>query len=206
MSHGHQVWNSFAYIKDVGIIEESNYPYAGMVRTSHLLILSSFSLFLIIETLCVKYSSCPALKISSTSNRHRVKSYGRVTIGSSSLVDERALKNYVAKNGPVSVYIDASVDFMLYKSGIFYDPSCSTTEINHAVVLIGYGTDNHTGMDYWIIRNSWGTSWGMVSISDKYDMIFIWYRRLFKHIINYIIFFRNRADMVWWLVIDETTV
>ena len=34
------------------------------------------------------------------------------------------------------------------------------TSINHAVVLIGYGTDLATGKDYWLVRNSWGTSWG----------------------------------------------
>lgn len=33
--------------------------------------------------------------------------------------------------------------------------------LNHAMALVGYGTDTVTGLDYWVIRNSWGTSWGI---------------------------------------------
>ena len=34
------------------------------------------------------------------------------------------------------------------------------TSINHAVILVGYGTDLATQKDYWLVRNSWGASWG----------------------------------------------
>jgi len=33
-------------------------------------------------------------------------------------------------------------------------------DINHAVQLVGYGHDSALGMDYWLVRNSWGPSWG----------------------------------------------
>ncbi|XP_020239565.1 cysteine proteinase RD21A [Cajanus cajan] len=70
--------------------------------------------------------------------------------------DELALKKAVA-NQPVSVAIEAGgKEFQLYESGIFTG-SCGTI-IDHGVAAVGYGTEN--GIDYWIVKNSWGTGWG----------------------------------------------
>ena len=63
----------------------------------------------------------------------------------------------VAK-GPVSIALDAGKSvFQLYRSGILNSSSCGTT-LNHAVVIVGYGTSGST--PYWLVRNSWGSSWG----------------------------------------------
>lgn len=74
--------------------------------------------------------------------------------------DEDVLKNAVATIGPISVGIVARKNFQNYKSGIFYDPDCSKFKINHLVLVVGYGTDNDTNQDYWIVKNSFGTDWG----------------------------------------------
>nr|AJF94916.1 cathepsin L7 [Nephilengys cruentata] len=80
--------------------------------------------------------------------------------------DEDALKQAVATVGPISVIIDACHNtFINYKSGIFDEPKCRTDIPSHAVLVIGYGTEN--GKDYWLVKNSWGTSWGI----DGYIMM-----------------------------------
>ncbi|XP_056848293.1 cysteine proteinase COT44 isoform X2 [Raphanus sativus] len=70
--------------------------------------------------------------------------------------DETALKRAVSYQ-PVSVAIEAGGRvFQHYQSGIFTG-KCGTT-LDHAVVAVGYGSEN--GVDYWIVRNSWGIRWG----------------------------------------------
>ena len=59
-------------------------------------------------------------------------------------------------NQPVSIGIAANA-IMNYKSGIFNNKRCGYA-LNHGVVAIGYGEDQ--SQEYWLIRNSWGTTWG----------------------------------------------
>ena len=76
--------------------------------------------------------------------------------------DYMGLLQAVATVGPVVVNVDAS-NWCLYQGGIFDESQFSnatTRDINHVVVVEGYGTDESTGQDYWLVRNSWGPLWG----------------------------------------------
>ncbi|XP_070507819.1 procathepsin L-like [Chironomus tepperi] len=76
--------------------------------------------------------------------------------------DEEVLKRVLAGVGPLVIGIKADMDtFYGYSNGIYDDLSCYGY-VNHAVALVGYGTDNSTGksVDYWIVKNSWSDSWG----------------------------------------------
>jgi len=73
--------------------------------------------------------------------------------------DQDAIMNHLATVGPLAVSVAAS-QWGSYSSGVFTGCSFDANiAINHAVVLVGYGTDAVDG-DYWIVRNSWGSSWG----------------------------------------------
>ena len=61
---------------------------------------------------------------------------------------------------PLAVAIEADKRvFQSYKSGVLSSDKCGT-KLDHAVLAVGYGTDEATGMDYWLVKNSWNTTWG----------------------------------------------
>jgi len=75
--------------------------------------------------------------------------------------NEDELMEAVALKGPVAVAIHVRGDSLRnYHSGVYSDSSCSNRrhDLNHEVLVVGYGRENN--QDYWLIKNSWGKTWG----------------------------------------------
>ena len=126
---------AFDWLKDNGgFMLESDYPYANKKQTC-------------------KQDSSKFVDMKVT---------GYVKLGDGtdtfSPVDEGEMKEFWYQTGPLAVALNAT-PLQLYTGGIVDYASwlCGTSGINHAVTLVGYGKESK---DYWIVKNSWGKSWG----------------------------------------------
>merc|ERR1719343_333635 len=108
--------------------------------------------------------SCKHPTSTASFLERRVRNYRKMGSGASvglkswhKLPENRASPLMVAAmDGPVAISVGAS-DWSFYAHGIF-DGCEKDAVVDHAVVLFGYGEEN--GTNYWLIRNSWGRSWG----------------------------------------------
>jgi cathepsin L len=106
-------------------------------------------------------SSYPYSPVSSHTCKYNAANKGASATSQNAIAhgSESSLQSAV-DSGPVSVAIDAShSSFQFYHSGVYYEPACSSSRLDHAVLAVGYGSDS-TGKAYWIVKNSWGTGWG----------------------------------------------
>lgn len=74
------------------------------------------------------------------------------------LNDYDSMVHHITEHGPLSISVDAS-NWFKYSEGIFNGCNQVNPDLNHAVQLVGIGNSTTNG-EYWIVRNSWGTSWG----------------------------------------------
>ncbi len=127
---GYPIW-ALNYLANNTLLEtDTSYPYAGVDQT------------------------CAYERIKGVV---KVSKYANVT--NITYISELAVQQAVLQQ-PLSICIDASQPtFQHYQSGIYYDSSCSSEFLDHAVLLVGYGSINNT--DYWIVKNSWSSDWGM---------------------------------------------
>jgi cathepsin L len=123
---------AFEYVaSSAGILEEFQYPYVSYYGIE---------------------SNCAIPTQSGSTPKAKISGYVKLPENNA-----HALMYAVATKGPIAVSVDAST-WSSYKSGIFNGCNQSNPDINHAVVLVGYGEDS--GQKYWLVRNSWSASWG----------------------------------------------
>jgi cathepsin L len=73
---------------------------------------------------------------------------------------EADVTGILGEQGPIAVAVDASAhSFQFYHSGVYNDPFCSQTELNHAMLLVGFGTTDDK-LPYWKLLNWFGSGWG----------------------------------------------
>jgi len=126
--------NAFKYIKDnKGIDTEASYPYVA------------------------KTGNC---KFNKTNVGANLTSWTDIKKGS-----EVDLALAVAQVGPISVGIDAAhKSFQMYKKGLYVERNCSSIHLDHGVLAVGYEQKmdaDGKSRGHWIVKNSWGTTWGM---------------------------------------------
>jgi cathepsin L len=121
--------NAFMYLKNCSVVTRISYPYTAR------------------QGKC-KYA-CNTSDIDC-----RVLSYVDLPPG-----DEVKMTAAI-QIGAISAGIDAGHNsFQLYKSGVYYEPQCSSTQLDHSVLIVGYGTLGNN--DYYIVQNTWTTTWGL---------------------------------------------
>lgn len=118
-----------------GLVAESTYPYSAATYNGNT-------------------GSCTSSLAVASNVVARISSWEQV---SSSAVQESNIYDTLYSQGPVTIGINAA-NMQLYRSGIADPSTCPASGVDHAVLIVGYGTESRT--DYWKIKNSWATSWG----------------------------------------------
>jgi len=72
-----------------------------------------------------------------------------------------AMKQEIHERGPITCSIDATDDQDNYVRGIYSLKNSTLNDLDHVISIVGWGVDNKTGDEYWWLRNSWGSFWGL---------------------------------------------
>jgi len=132
---GGYVDKSWDYIRDTGIVADSCLPYTSGDGDS---------------------GSCPFNSNNKCQDGSPFKRYQVTEHGQRTTIEDA--KTDIVANGPLEAAFDVYDDFMSYQGGVYKRTSDNLLG-GHAVKIVGWGVDTD-GTEYWIVANSWNTSWG----------------------------------------------
>lgn len=133
----HDVFDWLIQKEHGGICDEQNYPYTVSKHQPH-------------------PGKCQRGELKNSTFSARISSWYWVSRDASG---ESNITTQLPKVGPIGIGIDALNAKMKAYTGGIAQPDCPKgSTLNHAVLIVGYGTEG--GVDYWKIKNSWGTDWG----------------------------------------------
>lgn len=91
----------------------------------------------------------------------KITNYTCLTDPNHSGVDENQMAAVLVAKGPLSIAMDAT-PLMDYDSGVLNPTSddCTTDQLDHALLIVGFAHDSSSGLDYWSVKNSWSNTWG----------------------------------------------
>jgi cathepsin B len=148
---GGQLGGAWSYAKSTGLVDEACYPYlksqGGPVPTC-----LPADQPCLPESKFIKTPQCTQTCANGadwSSSKHKLANV--YSVSASQMMAE------LATNGPVEGAFTVYADFVHYKSGV-YSHQTGAQLGGHAIKIIGYGTEN--GADYWLVQNSWTTTWG----------------------------------------------
>jgi cathepsin B len=152
---GGEPYNAWGFAQSQGLVTDScapygtwEKPYAGPIPTCTP---DKQPCLNFVQTPSCNYQAC-ANGSSWASSKHFVSS----VYGFNSIQD---IKADLVANGPVTAAFTVYSDFLHYKSGV-YTHTTGQALGGHAVEIIGYGLEASTNIEYWIVKNSWTTTWG----------------------------------------------